>query len=65
MLPTLLGRCESADGRGRIQPGAYPVELGVPAEAFAEEIKKREFDLSWEFRWLDQAHAGEAYWQFS
>ncbi|PIR18271.1 MAG: hypothetical protein COV48_07710, partial [Elusimicrobia bacterium CG11_big_fil_rev_8_21_14_0_20_64_6] len=43
----------AADGRGRIKPGAYPVEIGVPAEPFIDEARKRGFDLTWKFRWLD------------
>ncbi|MBI4059893.1 MAG: saccharopine dehydrogenase NADP-binding domain-containing protein [Elusimicrobia bacterium] len=43
----------AADGQGRIKPGAYPVELGVPAEAFIDEARKRGFNLTWKFRWLD------------
>ena len=43
----------AADGQGRIKPGAYPVELGVPAEPFIAEARKRGFNLSWKFRWLD------------
>lgn len=39
---------------GRIQPGAYPVEVGVPPEAFVEEFLARGFDLRWAFRWLDE-----------
>ena len=31
----------AADGRGRIKPGAYSVEAGVPAEPFIDEIRKR------------------------
>ncbi|UPT73312.1 MAG: saccharopine dehydrogenase NADP-binding domain-containing protein [Elusimicrobiota bacterium] len=49
----------AADGRGRIKPGAYPVELGVPPEPFIDEARKRGFDLTWKFRWLDGA-ASEA-----
>jgi saccharopine dehydrogenase-like NADP-dependent oxidoreductase len=43
----------AADGRGRIKPGAYPVEIGVPAEPFIDEARKRGFNLTWKFRWLD------------
>ena len=39
-------------GEGLIQPGAYPVEAGVPPEPFIVEARKRGFDLSWNFRWL-------------
>ena len=35
------------------KPGAYPVELGVPAGPFIEEAKKRGFNLAWTFRALD------------
>ncbi|MBI3288887.1 MAG: saccharopine dehydrogenase NADP-binding domain-containing protein, partial [Elusimicrobia bacterium] len=35
---------------GRIPPGAYPVERGVPPEPFVDEIRKRGFNLSWTFR---------------
>jgi len=37
---------------GRLKPGAYPVETGVPPEEFISEARKRGFSLSWEFRWL-------------
>jgi lysine 6-dehydrogenase len=37
---------------GRLAPGAFPVELGVPPEPFIAEAKKRGFALSWKFRWL-------------
>ena len=37
---------------GRIPPGAYPVEKGVPPEPFIEEAKKRGFDLRWTVREL-------------
>jgi lysine 6-dehydrogenase len=40
---------------GKIKPGAYPVEIGVPAEPFVDEARKRGFDLRWKFRWLDDA----------
>lgn len=30
--------------------GAYPVETGVPAEAFLREMKNRGFNLTWELR---------------
>ena len=50
----------AADGRGRIKPGAYPVEIGVPAEAFIDEARKRGFDLTWKFRWLDAPAAVSA-----
>lgn len=43
----------AADGRGRIKPGAYPVETGVPPEPFIDEALKRGFNLTWKFRWLD------------
>lgn len=43
----------AADGRGRIKAGAYPVEIGVPAEPFIDEARKRGFNLTWKFRWLD------------
>ncbi|MBI5245801.1 MAG: saccharopine dehydrogenase NADP-binding domain-containing protein [Elusimicrobia bacterium] len=43
----------AADGRGRIKPGAYPVEIGVPPEPFIDEARKRGFNLTWKFRWLD------------
>jgi lysine 6-dehydrogenase len=43
----------AADGQGRIKPGAYPVEVGVPAEPFITEARKRGFNLSWKFRWLE------------
>jgi lysine 6-dehydrogenase len=39
-------------GEGRLKPGAFPVEEGVPPLPFIEEAKKRGFDLSWKFRWL-------------
>ena len=39
---------------GRIKPGAYPVELGVPAEAFIEEARKRGFNPAWTVRWLEK-----------
>lgn len=42
-------------GEGRIAPGAYTVEAGVPPEPFIEEARKRGFDLNWKFRWLDSA----------
>jgi len=38
---------------GRIAPGAYTVEAGVPPEPFIEEARKRGFDLRWTFRHLD------------
>ena len=44
----------AADGRARIKPGAYPVEIGVPAESFVDEARKRGFNLTWKFRWLDR-----------
>lgn len=50
----------AADGRGRIKPGAYPVELGVPPEPFIDEARKRGFDLTWKFRWLDGASSEAA-----
>jgi lysine 6-dehydrogenase len=37
---------------GRIKPGAYTVEAGVPPVPFIEEAKKRGFNLSWKLRWL-------------
>ena len=40
-------------GEGRIAPGAYTVEAGVPPELFIEEARKRGFDLNWKFRWLN------------
>ena len=39
-------------GEGRLKPGAYPVELGVPPEPFIAEARKRGFSLSWKFRWI-------------
>ena len=36
----------------RIPPGAYPVETGVPPEAFLAEIRRRGFNLSWKLRYL-------------
>ncbi|HAZ07120.1 MAG TPA: hypothetical protein DCZ01_01050 [Elusimicrobia bacterium] len=39
---------------GRIKPGAYAVERGVPPVPFIEEARKRGFDLRWKFRWLDR-----------
>ena len=45
-------------GEGRIKPGAYPVEIGVPPEPFIEEARKRGFQLSWKFRWLDAEAPG-------
>jgi lysine 6-dehydrogenase len=38
---------------GRIKPGAWTVEAGVPPEPFIEEARKRGFDLKWKFRRLD------------
>ena len=49
----------AADGGGRIKPGAYPVELGVPPESFIDEARKRGFNLTWKFRWLDSARKPE------
>jgi lysine 6-dehydrogenase len=43
-----------ADGRIS-KPGAYPVETGIPAEPFFDEINKRGFGLSWRLRYLDSA----------
>lgn len=40
---------------GRIKPGAWPVETGVPTEPFIAEARLRGFDLRWSFRWLDGA----------
>ncbi|MBI4345434.1 MAG: saccharopine dehydrogenase NADP-binding domain-containing protein [Elusimicrobia bacterium] len=42
------------------KPGAYPVELGIPAEPFFEEMKKRGLNISWQFRWLEDAPAATA-----
>ncbi|HAH04983.1 MAG TPA: hypothetical protein DCM05_00435 [Elusimicrobia bacterium] len=39
-------------GEGRVKPGAYPVEVGVPPEPFFREGKKRGFNLSWKFRFI-------------
>ena len=36
-----------------IPPGAYPVETGVPAQAFLEAARRRGFDLNWKLRFLD------------
>lgn len=44
----------AADGSGRIKPGAYPVELGVPPEPFIAEARKRGFNLREKFRWIDE-----------
>ncbi|MBI4374960.1 MAG: saccharopine dehydrogenase NADP-binding domain-containing protein [Elusimicrobia bacterium] len=38
-----------ADGRIN-KPGAYPVETGIPPDAFLAEMKARGFNLSWETR---------------
>ena len=35
------------------KPGAYPVETGVPPQAFLREAEKRGFKPSWKQRWLD------------
>lgn len=35
------------------KPGAFPVELGIPADAFFEEMKARGLNISWQFKWLD------------
>ena len=43
----------ASDGRGRIKPGAYPVEIGVPPEGFIDEARKRGLNITWKFRWLD------------
>ena len=37
------------------QPGAYPVETGIPPEAFLTEGRKRGFNLSWKLRYLEPA----------
>lgn len=39
-------------GRGRIKPGAYPVEIGVPPQEFILEAEKRGFEFHWELRSL-------------
>ncbi|MFC1680158.1 saccharopine dehydrogenase family protein, partial [Elusimicrobiota bacterium] len=36
--------------QGKMRPGAYPIELGVPAEPFFREARKRGFKLSRRFR---------------
>ena len=36
--------------RGQMQPGAQPVEIGVPHELFFDEARKRGLDLHWEVR---------------
>lgn len=36
----------------RIPPGAYPVEAGVPPDAFIAEARRRGFDLNWRLRYL-------------
>ena len=38
---------------GRIPPGAHTVEEGVPAGEFIKEARRRDFNLSWKFRFLD------------
>ncbi len=46
---------------GRIsKPGAYPVETGVPARPFLEELKKRGFNLSWSLRYLEPVKTPQA-----
>lgn len=42
------------------KPGAYPVELGIPAEPFFDEMKKRGFNLSWQLHWIGDAPASPA-----
>ncbi len=37
---------------GKLAPGAFPVETGVPPEPFIEEARKRGFALNWKFRRL-------------
>jgi lysine 6-dehydrogenase len=37
---------------GKLAPGAFPVETGVPPEPFIEEARKRGFTLNWKFRRL-------------
>jgi lysine 6-dehydrogenase len=41
-----------ADGRIN-KPGAYPVETGIPAEAFFDEANKRGFGLTWRLRYAE------------
>ena len=36
--------------QGRMKPGAYPVEVGVPPGPFIDEAKKRGFNLSWKLK---------------
>jgi hypothetical protein len=31
---------------GRIEPGAHPVELGIPARPFVEEARKRGLNIT-------------------
>ncbi|MDE2040396.1 MAG: saccharopine dehydrogenase NADP-binding domain-containing protein [Elusimicrobia bacterium] len=36
------------------KPGAYPVETGIPPEAFLAHMKRRGFDIRWSLRFLDR-----------
>ncbi|MFA5137924.1 MAG: saccharopine dehydrogenase C-terminal domain-containing protein [Elusimicrobiota bacterium] len=36
--------------QGRMKPGAYPVEVGVPPGPFIDEAQKRGFNLSWKLK---------------
>ena len=34
-------------------PGAYPVETGIPPQAFLDQAQKRGFNLTWKLRYLE------------
>lgn len=42
--------------RGEMRPGAHPIELGVPAELFLQEARRRGLEVQWALRFLEGSH---------